>query len=118
MLKLTDISEVCTASIIRVISYGSDDGRQYAPLKRRSTSTWLHGATSQKTLNFILTTVRAWNLTTTGKAEQRNTYGVEPCRPQDKKEVMCSSEVLVNTGKNAKIYGITVWKTVLLLCVN
>jgi hypothetical protein len=24
---------------------------QYAPLKRRSTSTWLHGATSQKTLN-------------------------------------------------------------------
>jgi hypothetical protein len=26
--------------------------RQYAPLKCRSTSTWLHGATSQKTLNF------------------------------------------------------------------
>jgi hypothetical protein len=30
---------------------------QYAPLKRRSTSTWLHGATSQKTLNFILALV-------------------------------------------------------------
>jgi hypothetical protein len=28
--------------------------RQYALLKRRSTSTWLHGATSQKTLNFGL----------------------------------------------------------------
>jgi hypothetical protein len=27
--------------------------RQYAPLKSRSTSTWLHGTTSQKTLNFI-----------------------------------------------------------------
>jgi hypothetical protein len=37
--------------------------RQYAPLKRRSTSTWLHGATSQKTLNFILAAVRTWNLT-------------------------------------------------------
>jgi hypothetical protein len=29
--------------------------RQYAPLKRRSTSTWLHGITSQKTLNFKIT---------------------------------------------------------------
>jgi hypothetical protein len=37
--------------------------RQYAPLKRRSTSTWLHGATSHKTLNFILAAVRTWNLT-------------------------------------------------------
>jgi hypothetical protein len=37
--------------------------RQYAPLKRRSTSTWLHSATSQKTVNFILATVRTWNLT-------------------------------------------------------
>jgi hypothetical protein len=27
---------------------------RHAPLKRRSTSTWLHGATSQKTLNFVL----------------------------------------------------------------
>jgi hypothetical protein len=27
--------------------------RQYASLKRRSISTWLHGATSQKTLNFM-----------------------------------------------------------------
>jgi hypothetical protein len=27
--------------------------RQYTPLKRRSTSTWLHGVTSQKTLNQI-----------------------------------------------------------------
>jgi hypothetical protein len=27
--------------------------RPYSPLKRQSTSTWLHGATSQKTLNFI-----------------------------------------------------------------
>jgi hypothetical protein len=26
--------------------------RQYVPLKRWSTSTWLHSATSQKTLNF------------------------------------------------------------------
>jgi hypothetical protein len=27
-----------------------------------STSTWLHGTTSQTTLNFILTAVRTWNL--------------------------------------------------------
>jgi hypothetical protein len=31
--------------------------------KRRSTSTWLQGATSQKTLYFILAAVRTWNLT-------------------------------------------------------
>jgi hypothetical protein len=37
--------------------------RQYAPLKRRSTLTWQHGATFQKTLHFILATVRTWNLT-------------------------------------------------------
>jgi hypothetical protein len=37
--------------------------RQYAPLKRRSTSTWPHGSTSQKTLNFRLDAVRTWNLT-------------------------------------------------------
>jgi hypothetical protein len=40
------------------------DVRTYAPLKRRSTSTWLHGATSQKTVNFILVAVGTWNLTT------------------------------------------------------
>jgi hypothetical protein len=32
-------------------------------LKRRFTSAWLYGATSQKTLNFILAAVRTWNLT-------------------------------------------------------
>jgi hypothetical protein len=37
--------------------------RQYAPLKRRSTPTRLHGTTSQKDLIFILTAVRTWNLT-------------------------------------------------------
>jgi hypothetical protein len=37
--------------------------RQYAPLKRRSTYTWLHSSTSQKTLNCILAAVRSWNLT-------------------------------------------------------
>jgi hypothetical protein len=37
--------------------------RQYAPLKLRSTSTWLHDATSQKPLYFILVAVTAWNLT-------------------------------------------------------
>jgi hypothetical protein len=51
---LTDVTEVHSASIIRA---------QYAPLKRRSTSTWLHGSTSQKNLHFILATVRNWNLT-------------------------------------------------------
>jgi hypothetical protein len=35
----------------------------YAPLKRRWTSTWLHSATSQKTLNIIFAAVRTWNLT-------------------------------------------------------
>jgi hypothetical protein len=34
-----------------------------APLKRRSTSVWLHGSTFHKTLNFILAAVRTWNLT-------------------------------------------------------
>jgi hypothetical protein len=56
MLKSTYISEVRTASIIRAMM-------KYAPLNYRSTSTWLHGATSQKTLNLILATVRTWNLT-------------------------------------------------------
>jgi hypothetical protein len=38
--------------------------RQHAPLKRRSTSFWEHGRTSQKTtLNIILDAVRTWNLT-------------------------------------------------------
>jgi hypothetical protein len=37
--------------------------RQYAPLKRRSTSIWLHSSISQKTLNFILATIRTWNVT-------------------------------------------------------
>jgi hypothetical protein len=38
--------------------------RQYAPPKRRSTSTWLHGATSQKTMHFILANMRTRNLKT------------------------------------------------------
>jgi hypothetical protein len=50
LLGFIDVSEVRTASVIRT------------PLKRRSTSTRLHGATSQKTQNFILVTVRTWNL--------------------------------------------------------
>jgi hypothetical protein len=32
-------------------------------LWNRSTSTWLHGATSQKILNFIFAAVRTWTLT-------------------------------------------------------
>jgi hypothetical protein len=47
----------------RCILILSSGWRQYAPLKRRSTSTWLYGATSQKTLNFVLAAVRTWNLT-------------------------------------------------------
>jgi hypothetical protein len=42
--------EARTASIIRA-------------MKHQSTSMWLHGATSKKTLNFILTAMRTWNLT-------------------------------------------------------
>jgi hypothetical protein len=45
------------------LQHSSDNVRQYASLKLRFTSTWLHGATSQKTLNFILAAVRTWNLT-------------------------------------------------------
>jgi hypothetical protein len=37
--------------------------RQYAPLKCRSTSTWLLSVTSHKTLNFILAALRTWNIT-------------------------------------------------------
>jgi hypothetical protein len=36
--------------------------RQYAPLKRLSTPTRLHGVTSQKSLIFIPAAVRNWNL--------------------------------------------------------
>jgi hypothetical protein len=45
------------ASIIRAMIM------EYATLKRRSNSKWLHGATSPKTINFILVAVRTWNLT-------------------------------------------------------
>jgi hypothetical protein len=38
---------------------------RFETTKRRSTSTWLQGTTSQKTLNLILATVRTWNLTQT-----------------------------------------------------
>jgi hypothetical protein len=37
--------------------------RQYAPLRRRFTSTRLHGTISQKTVIFMLAVVRTWNLT-------------------------------------------------------
>jgi hypothetical protein len=37
--------------------------RQYAPLKRRSTSTRLHGAIFQKTIIFMLATMKTWNIT-------------------------------------------------------
>jgi hypothetical protein len=37
--------------------------KQYARLKRRSTSTWLYGSTSQMTLNFILAAMRTLNRT-------------------------------------------------------
>jgi hypothetical protein len=46
-LKLTDIPEVLIASIIRGSPWW---WRQYAPLKHWSTSMWLQGATTQKTL--------------------------------------------------------------------
>jgi hypothetical protein len=46
-LKWTDVSEVCAASVIKAMYL----------------STRLHGAISQKTLNFILAAVRTWNLT-------------------------------------------------------
>jgi hypothetical protein len=55
----TDVSEMRTASIIMAIWWW----RQDAPLKRRSTSIWLHGSISQKTLNFIVAAVRTWYLT-------------------------------------------------------
>jgi hypothetical protein len=56
-LKLTDVSEVHTASIIRAMNdvyiyHSSPWWRQYAPLKSWSTSTWLHGTASQKIINF------------------------------------------------------------------
>jgi hypothetical protein len=61
-LKLTDVSEVHTAAIIRAMIDSSPWWcRQYARLKRWSFSTWLHGATSQETLNFILAAMRTRN---------------------------------------------------------
>jgi hypothetical protein len=55
----TDISEICTASIIRISSPWW--WRQYAPLKHQSTPT-LHAAIYQKALIFTLAAVRTWNL--------------------------------------------------------
>jgi hypothetical protein len=55
LLKQTDVSEVCTTSIIWVM-------RQYESLKRRSTSR-LQGALSQKVGISILGAVRTWNFT-------------------------------------------------------
>jgi hypothetical protein len=40
------------------LHHQGDDPSQYAPLKRRSTPTTLHGATSQKDLIFILAAVK------------------------------------------------------------
>jgi hypothetical protein len=42
-------------------------------LKSWSTSIWEHGNTSQKTLNFILTAVRTWNLRSTSIWEHGRT---------------------------------------------
>jgi hypothetical protein len=49
--KLTDVSEVLTAAIIREME-------KVSTLKRRSASTRLHGATSQKAIIVILVAVR------------------------------------------------------------
>jgi hypothetical protein len=50
---LTDVPEMRTASIIRAMALMMEV-IAYAALERPSTSTWLHGATSQKILNFIV----------------------------------------------------------------
>jgi hypothetical protein len=46
--------------------------RQYASLKLRSTSTWLHCDTFQKTLNFIVATVRTWIPTSVSVVSMEN----------------------------------------------
>jgi hypothetical protein len=57
-------------TLFMVVTYKLENGRnkytrslESSSLKRRSTLTWLYGATSHKTLNFILAAVRTWNLT-------------------------------------------------------
>jgi hypothetical protein len=51
---MTDVSDVRTASIKILIALIME----YAPLKRRSTSTRLHGAISQKAVIFTLAAAR------------------------------------------------------------
>jgi hypothetical protein len=53
---VTDVSEVLAASIIRVIV--QDDGGSNS----ETSVVWLHGATSQKTTNFMLVALRTWTL--------------------------------------------------------
>jgi hypothetical protein len=55
---LTDVSEVLSASIIRVMSSTST---KMAVFRDVAPCTGLHGAPSQKTVIFILVAVRSWN---------------------------------------------------------
>jgi hypothetical protein len=89
----TDVSEVRTATIIRELWWW----RQYAPLKRRSTSTWLHGSSSQKTFNFILAAVRTWNLTMYFKF-QLMTQRKHTASPLEKSK--CFKEIVAVYSKN------------------
>jgi hypothetical protein len=60
-LEYTNVSEVRIANIIttKILPLSSlRRWRQYTPLKRRFTSTELHGAISQKAVLFIYTAVR------------------------------------------------------------
>jgi hypothetical protein len=70
-MNMKAFRDIAPCSIVEVdrsfrCTYGlhrSDDARQYASPKRRSISTILHGAISQKAFIFILAAVRTSNLT-------------------------------------------------------
>jgi hypothetical protein len=57
---LTDVSEVLAASIIRAISDLDDVSSM--DLWNVGQFLWLHGATFQKTVAFIIVDVRTWNI--------------------------------------------------------
>jgi hypothetical protein len=89
--------------------------RQQALLKRRSISTRLHGATSQKTVIFMLASLRTWNLTfcnlpTTVWGSSSGVQGQVPTSVDTSETVwkeraqltMCSVKVTVMERENEK----------------
>jgi hypothetical protein len=79
-----EVDRLCTGvyCIIRAM-------RQYAPLKRRSTSTWLHSATSQKTLNFKCKVVLGAWLSTQNRVLNAFAFFLNVCLINSTYSIVC-----------------------------